>query len=119
VCIEEELREQSKRTPPCSNRVFPEKKNLYGREHHASTPKKSKPYPDAVQIEETSISLPYKIQVHQPMYAIFEIVSSSLLKENLPSHMVTQTAYMVNKVLARAKKKETRTVKTYEKAFGE
>lgn len=54
------------------------------------------------------------------MYAIFEIVSSSLLKENLPSHMVTQTAYMVNKVLARAKKKkETRTVKTYEKAFGE
>jgi hypothetical protein len=53
------------------------------------------------------------------MYAIFEIVSSSLLKENLPSHMVTQTAYMVNKVLARAKKRETRTVKTYEKAFGE
>lgn len=102
VCIEEELESE----PSCSNRVFPEKKNLDGRESsHASIPKKSKPYPDPVQIEETSISLPYKIQVHQPMYAIFEIVSSSLLKENLPSHMVTQTAYMVNKVLARAKKK--------------
>jgi hypothetical protein len=40
------------------------------------------------------------------MYAMFAIVSSSLLKENLPSHIVTQMAYMVNKVLARAKKKK-------------
>jgi len=55
------------------------------------------------------------------MYAMFAIVSSSLLKENLPSHIVTQMAYMVNKVLARAKKKkrEMRTVKMYGKAFGE
>jgi hypothetical protein len=37
---------------------------------------------------------------------MFAIVSSSLLKENLPSHIVTQMAYMVNKVLARAKKKK-------------